>query len=73
MDNNTIRDQLAEKAGGDKSEKNMVILESKRKRVERDNNMGNENEEVLTGLVNLDGPKNLIETGPVVQMSGIMY
>lgn len=73
MDNNTIRDQLAEKAGGDKSEKNMVILESKRKRVERDNNMGNENEEVLTGLVNLDGPKNLIEAGPVVQMSGIMY
>lgn len=61
LDNNTIGDQLADKVGGGNLEKNMVILESKSKRVEQNNIMGYDNKELLNGLVNSDGTKNLIE------------
>lgn len=67
LDNNIIGDQLADKAGGGNFERNMAILESKRKRMEHDNIMGYEAEELVSGLVNSDGPKNLIEADPVVQ------
>lgn len=67
LDNNKIEDKLVDKAGEKDFEKNKVVIDPKRKRVEHETAMGYENGELQTGLIDLSGLKNVTEAGPGFQ------
>lgn len=46
-------------------EKDMIILDPKRRRVEHGNNMEQVNEEIVNGHIEKDGSKNVPKAGPV--------
>lgn len=54
-------------AGEIRGERDMVVFDSKRKRIEREENTEEIHNTVTTGLHSSDGPKNGLEAGPVVQ------
>lgn len=66
LDKDKGGDQLADKAEGKTFEKDMIVTDPKRRRLEPEI-MGNETGEIRNGPIELDGPKNLTEAGPAMQ------